>query len=198
MGRAAGKKKKPARGARVVKKTKKALAAKRGQGWLASLLGVSQQRVSKLVAREGWRWGKADWTDAQVVEIRAFVESLRAENNATAANTGETPVPLGAGDIVDPRELLKLVDSPKDRIKLIAIVERAAKVQLDRELLLGGFVKKDIVEAERIARVQAVRAELGNIRLLAIRLEGRTAREIETELENWAQDVCRTFEQKAS
>ena len=177
---------------------------KRNQIWLAKRLKaegkpLSQQRVSQLIKREGWRWVKWGWTDAEIAEIKAWHAELREENPATTSdptNDSKAAAALGIylGDVVDPHELLKLVTKPEQRIKLTGVIERAAKVKVDRELLLGGYLKKEDVAEGRIARVQAVRAELANIRLLAIKMQGMTVIEMERVLEEWARGVCQKFE----
>lgn len=158
---------------------------------------VSQQRVSQLIRREGWRWTKWGWTDAELEEIKAWHEGLREENPATSSNPLEAAPAFTAalmGNVVDPQELLKLVARPDQRIKLMGVIERAAKVKVDRELLLGGYLKKEEVEMGRLARVQAVRAELANVRLLAMKMQGMGVIEMERALEDWARGVCEKFE----
>jgi hypothetical protein len=175
---------------------------KRNQKWLGSQLKITQQRVSKLLEREGWRWKKWGWTDAELEEIKAWHEELREQNPATSTNpepaSAAATFGLVAGDVVDPQELLKLVTRPDQRIKLMGVIERAAKVKVDRELLLGGYLKKEDVEAGRLARVQAVRAELANVRLLAMKMQGMGVIEMERVLEDWARGVCAKFEGAAA
>jgi hypothetical protein len=174
---------------------------KRNQTWLRKRLKVSQQRVSQLIRREGWRWGKFGWTDAELKEIKAWHAELREENPATSSDPSVNPLDAAPaitaalmGDVVDPQELLKLVTKPDQRIKLMGVIERAAKVKVDRELLLGGYLKKEDVEAGRLSRVQAVRAELANVRLLAMKMQGMGVIEMERVLEDWARNVCEKFE----
>lgn len=177
---------------------------KRNQAWLAKRLKITQQRVSALLKREGWRWPKWGWTDAEVDEIRAWHRGLREENPATASDpmagvaVGGDSVAAAAGEIdddeTDPRELLKRITNPEKRIKLAGVIERAAKCQVDRELLLGGYLKKEDVEARDVRKVQAVRQELSNVRLLALKMEGMDLIERERVLEDWARGVCQKFE----
>jgi hypothetical protein len=144
---------------------------KRNQDWLARQLKVKQQRVSQLIRREGWRWGAGNWSDAQLEEIQVWHAGLREENPATASEPGAIAVtanPIAEatlGDVIDPHELLKLVSKPEQRIKLAGVIERMAKVKVDRELLLGGYQKREEVNAGRIARVQAVRARAARLAL---------------------------------
>jgi len=179
----------------------------RGQAWLAKKLKISQPRVCKLMKREGWRWKRSGWSTADVRAIRKWLDELREENPATAdvggggggggAGAGEIGDVHGLadlGDEIDPQALLKLVHKPESRLKLMGVIERAAKVKVDRELLLGGYLKKEDVEAGRVARVQAVRQELSNVRLLAMKLQGKSVVEMEKDLEEWAREVCRKFE----
>src|SRR4051812_11677243 len=112
---------------------------KRNQTWLRKRLKVSQQRVSQLIRREGWGWGKFGWTDAELEEIKAWHVDLREENPATSSDPSVNPMAAPSvmaalmGDEVDPQELLKLVTRPDQRIKLMGVIERAAKVKVDRE-----------------------------------------------------------------
>lgn len=182
----------------VVKKVTKR-DPKRNQAWLAKRLKVTQQRVSRLLRRDGWRWPKYGWSDAEVKEIVEWVEVLREDNPATATEPLGDDVDASEvdGESLDPRELLKLVSKPEQRIKLLGVIERAAKVRVDRELLLGGYLKKEDVDAGRVARVQAVRAELANVRLLAIKMQGMSVIEMEGVLEDWARGVCQKFERES-
>jgi hypothetical protein len=134
-----------------------------------------------------------------VAEIKAWHAEIRADADLDTAGEAaveepKTPPPDALGDNVDLRSLLKLVPGAKDRIKLGAVIERALKTQVERDLALGQYVRKDEVEAGRVERIQSVRAELSNIRLLAIRLFGKPVPEMEVELEAWARSVCRKFE----
>lgn len=89
------------------------------------------------------------------------------------------------------------VDAPKDpisRAKLDLLIKRAAEVEINNTQKLGGFLRKDDVERERVERIGAVAGELRNARLLALKLVGKSIQEMETILEDWARGVCRKFE----
>ena len=80
------------------------------------------------------------------------------------------------------------------KAKLDLLVKRAAKLEIENTLALGGYLKREDVERGRVERVQAVRRELANIRLLALKLDGKSVPAMELVLEQWARDVCRKFE----
>ena len=80
----------------------KALSIFRSQAWLARKLGVSQQRVSKLIQHDEWEWPARDWTDAEVAEITAWIEERRDEANAGASAPARvTPEALGFDNMAD-------------------------------------------------------------------------------------------------
>src|SRR5258705_12321 len=75
------------------------------------------------------------------------------------------------------------------RMKLQALAERIAFSKLKGEMLTGAYVKKDEVERRDLEKVAAVRHELSNIRLLALKItpavEGKDLVEREKILEEW-------------
>lgn len=158
---------------------------------LGQALGVTQKTAHKYVNDP--RWTKAGlsktgpWSDAQVEKAKAWRRKFFPSSAADAALLAE---PSGATDpLSEIRDL-----SPVKRAQLQLVVERAAKLKIEREMLLGGYLKKEDVERGRVERVAAVRQELSNIRLLALKMEGKGLQDREQILEEWARSVCRKFE----
>lgn len=150
---------------------------------LGAVLGVSGKTAHKYVHDPRWTFDRKQWPESQVPELRAWRERYYP------SDADADMVQAAEGDSLN--EIRSL--PAERRAKLQLVLERAAKLKLEREMMLGGYLKKDAVEAERLERIQAVKQELATIRLLAIRLEGRTVIEMERILEQWAEEVCNKF-----
>lgn len=163
---------------------------------LAKALGVSPKTANKYVRDPRWKLGKGPWTDAAVAKARdwrrkhfptseeeAAASKAPADNARPGASDGD-----GAGDADDllPRD-------PMTRAKLDLLVKRAAKVEIENTIALGGYLRREDVERGRVERIEAVKAELYTVRVLAIQLEGKSLPERERILEDWARGVCLKF-----
>lgn len=169
-------------------------------------MGVSPKTANKYVRDSRWRLGKGPWTDGQIARAKVWrekhypVDGEVAEPEAApvAAAAAVSPV-VGDLDGVGGDALADGADtgmeglSVERREKLRLVIERRVTMQTDRELLLGNYVKKEDVDRERLARVAAVKTELTNVRLLALKMEGKPLTQRETILEDWARDVCNKF-----
>jgi hypothetical protein len=159
---------------------------------LGEALGVTSKTAHKYVNDP--RWVKAGlsktgpWSDAQVEKARVWRRKYYPSSAADAALVAELP-----GHAADPLSEIRDL-SPVKKAQLQLVVERAAKLKIERELLLGGYLKKEDVDRGRIERVASVRQELANIRLLALKMEGKGLQDREQILEDWARAVCRKFE----
>jgi hypothetical protein len=78
-----------------------------------------------------------------------------------------------------------------ERTRLAAA--RAAKLELERAILAGRYVRRADVERGRVARVVAVRARLLALPLLAGELAGLAAGEIETRLTREVETMLAEF-----
>jgi hypothetical protein len=155
-----------------------------GQVWLAKELGVTQQRVSKLASSEDWTFGKGPWTDAQVPKIKAHVKARRTLNNATAGAYDEPQI-----DETD--DAIKSLSKNPERVARIKlIIERTAKLKLERELLAGGYIRKEDADKESVARVYSVRAKLQEIPLRASLIAHKSETECEAIISDWMREVC--------
>lgn len=134
---------------------------------LARQLGRSAKSVNKQVARDAWPFGKAPWPESLLPELRAYFDRLPADNNTRADKPKtESSGKVGAADapastVPDTSE--DAVRSLSSRAKLQLIVERAAKVKLERGILEGKYLVAEEVEAGRAARVLAVKTALLNL-----------------------------------
>lgn len=149
---------------------------------IAKHYGRAKSAVHKWTQHADWPCAKGEYDRAK---IDAFFRQHIQKQHETVGPPIETD---------DPHEILKLVTSPTKRLQLQGAVERMLKTRAEREFMLGGWLKKEDVEAGRVARIQAVRAELANIRLLALKLDGKPVSEMEQVLEDWAKGVCQKFE----
>lgn len=156
----------------------------KSQADLAAHLKVSQPRVSQLIKGDGWTWGKGPWTEQQGAEIKASLIDRRAGNNATAA------VIEDAADAGDDTAIRALSKNPEKQARIKLVIERTAKIKLERELLAGGYIRKDEVEKTALARVYSVRAKLQELPLRASLIALKTEAECEEILNGWMREVC--------
>jgi hypothetical protein len=153
---------------------------KQGQAWLGKRLGISQGRVSQLVT-QGRIPRKAAYTDADVRKLKPRLMDDRAANNAASVEMEE-----GGED-----DAIKALSRNPERIARIKLlVERTAKIKLERELLAGGYIKKEEAERERVARIFSVRAKLQEIPLRSSLIAHRSEAECERILTDWVKEVC--------
>lgn len=152
----------------------------RGRTWLAKQVDVSVQRLGELV-REGRAPKKEKYTAADAKSLKAHLLESRAANNATAGDLEESG---------DESAIEALSKNPERVARIKLIIERTAKLKLERELLAGGYVKKEDVEKDRLARVYSVRAKLQEIPLRASLIAMKTEAECERILGDWAREVC--------
>lgn len=154
---------------------------------LADAVGLSPGRISQIVNGGGWPFGRGPWSRADVDAIRGHIASRRSENNATAVASA-----TAEGVIDDGLRALHSL-TPLNKAKLKLTLERAASVKFDRELKAGGFVQREEIERERVARVFAIRGRLSDLPLRAHLLVGKSEREIEVAIREWAREICNFF-----
>lgn len=153
-----------------------------GQQWLADKLGVTQPRVVALVNDPDWPFGKGPWKQSDLPKIRGHMSARRAMANATSATAEDDEPSLG-----------DYAKTPERKAKLELIIERTAKIRLERELLAGGYLKKEQVEADRAARVYAVRAKLQELPLRAALIANKSETECAAIVGDWMKEVCDYF-----
>lgn len=156
---------------------------RRAQGWLAAQLGITRQRVNQLIS-EGLFAKKREYTPADVAKFKPLLLEARAANNATAASIEE------AGDESEIRAMSK---NPERVARIKLIIERTAKIKLERELLAGGYVKREDVEKEMTARVYSVRAKLQEIPQRSALIANKSDAECEAILSGWMREVCEHY-----
>ena|SRR5687768_6043116 len=152
----------------------------RGQSWLAEQAGVSQPRISKLVS-DGRIPRKQEYTEADVVAAIAMLDEGRATANATASD-------LEASG--DESAIQALSKNPERVARIKLIIERTAKLKLERELLAGGYIRKEESDKDKIARVFSVRAKLQEIPLRSSLIAHKSEAECERILADWMREVC--------
>lgn len=150
------------------------------QSWLAKQVGKSQGRIAQLV-REGRIPKKKNYTDADIAPTKAVIKEGRAANNATAAVLEDAD-----GDDA----ILAIARNPERKARVLLLIERTAKIKLERELLAGGYIKKEEAEKERVTRVFSVRAKLQEIPLRASLIAHKSEAECEAILRDWVKEVC--------
>ena len=157
-----------------------------GQRQLGSLLSVSVKTANKYIHDDRWPFGVGPWGDSLIPKIVAW----RDKYYPSADGPTEATTPATRGD--DPLSELRL--NPERLVKVKLAIAREAQIQLDMKLKAGNLIEREEVERGRVERIAAVRQELGNIRLLALRLEGLSLPDRERAMEEWARGVCRKFE----
>ena len=148
---------------------------------LAARLKVSAPRLSELMAESDWSFGKAPWSESQAAKIDAHMKARRAVNNATAAVVEET---------ADDAAIAAMSKNPERVARIKLIIARTAKITLDREVLAGGYIRREDVERENVARVYSVRAKLQELPLRASLLAHKSEAEIERQLTEIAREIC--------
>lgn len=151
----------------------------RTQAEKAKRFGVSQPRVSQL-EKDG-RIPRGDVTEADAKRIGRQLNDARAANNASAAGLEES----GDEDAIQ-----ALSKNPERVARIKLIIERTAKLKLEREMLAGGFLKKEDVDKEATARVFSVRAKMQEIPLRASLIAHKSEAECERILNDWMREVC--------
>jgi hypothetical protein len=159
---------------------------------LAAALGVSRPAVSKRASSPGWRWGKGPFTAAQVREIRADQRDRRAMNPAGDGRGHDADDDADAGKTLD-QALAELRASPERSAKIKLIVARTGKIELEKALLAGQYVKLEEVESGRVARVRAVRAKLQEIAARSPLIANKSEIDAETLLTGWMREACECF-----
>ncbi len=154
-----------------------------GQAWLADRLDVSQPRVSQLVA-DGRIPRKSQYTKGDVDAAKAVLLDARAGNNAT----------IGALEEDDNDAAIRALSKNPERVARIKLlIERTAKLKLEREMLAGGYVKKEDEDKRDTAKVYAVRAKMQELPLRASLIAHKTERECEAIITDWMREVCEYF-----
>jgi hypothetical protein len=160
----------------------------RNHAWLAKRLGVDRSRVSRYTTHPDWRWGDGDWTNAQVAEIKAWRRARRSLANATS--TAE----LAAVDFdpANPEASLAALGIDQ-RTKLALMIERLAKLKLQREIMLGNFVDREGVESLRVEAIARTKAKLTELPMRAAQLVGMAEGDIAAALRAWAMEVVSMY-----
>jgi hypothetical protein len=158
------------------------------QGWLALQLGITQQRVSELAQDPDWKWGNSSFTEKNVAEIRPWIASRRELNNATAGAYDEDPAPTGNEDA-----LKALSRNPERVARIKLLIERTAKIKLDRELLSGGYIKKEEADKDKVRKVFSVRQKMQEIPMRASLIANQPEAECEKILSEWMREIADYF-----
>lgn len=161
---------------RKAKKTRRRATTKFSLRGLANALGKKHPSVRRWIRHADWKFGPGPWPKDQLPEIQFWADDHLRKNPGEGQFASESKA-----------------SRKERRAKLQVLIERAAKLRLDRELMGGIYIRRSEVEASRVARVQVVRRELSNIRLLATKMQGMNLIKMEELLENWARGVCQKF-----
>jgi hypothetical protein len=161
------------------------------QGSMATRLGITQQRLSKLVRDPDWPVSpKAPWTEADAKTVSAWKEERRKLNGASAAiDDGEAVGAVGGDALAQIREM-----SPERKAKLQWLLTRTKKTQAELDEFLKNYIRRDEVEQQRTERVEAVKAALrALVHTLPPKVIGLGAEAVERVLEAEFRAVCNGF-----
>ena len=142
---------------------------------LGRAVGRSAPTILAWTRRTDWPFAtKPPW---DVEEVRRWMQTLEPEPGSEEREPGGNAPQL-----------------PEAKLRLV--LKRVERLELENEQLKGNSLSRDEVERGRVERIQAVRNELGNIRLLALKLPLAPADVPKAELilEEWGRAVCRKFE----
>jgi len=159
------------------------------QSALATRLGVNQQRIAKLIRDQEWRWPKnAPWSEKQAAQMDAWLSDRRASNNF-----GASRLEADAEEDDDESAIRALSKNPERIARIKLIIERTAKIKLEREMLSGGLMKREEVERQWLQRVYSVRAKMQEIPLRASLIAIKSEAECERILTDWMREVCEYY-----
>jgi len=159
-----------------------------GQTWLAKQLGISQPRVSQLVKGADWPFGVGPFDLKQIAGIKTYLDARRSVANATAGALDEEPEQ--SDEKANDEAIKALTRNPERVARIKLVVERTAKLKLEREIVAGCYVRKEDVEKDSSAKVFSVRAKLQEIPLRASLIAHRPERECERILTDWVKEIC--------
>jgi hypothetical protein len=143
---------------------------------LARAMKLDEKSVRKYLADDRWMFKRTPPWPRSIVPKADTWRKLNLEQQPD-------------GDEVDALEGL----SAERKTKLRLIIERTAKVRLERELLAGKYLKRDDVEADLIGRASEAKQTLQVITGLAPRLVGKSEAEVRALLADHVDLVCRTL-----
>jgi hypothetical protein len=143
---------------------------------------VSQPRISQIIKSGDWPFGKGPWTQAQLPAIEAHLKDRRSSNNATAGHEEESSSTEDA--------IAALSKNPERVARIKLLIERTAKIKLERELLAGGYIKREEAERQSLARTYSIRAKLQEVPLRSSLIAHKSEAECERILSDWMREVC--------
>jgi hypothetical protein len=79
------------------------------------------------------------------------------------------------------------------RTKLALMIERLAKLKLQREIMLGNFVDREGVESLRVEAIARTKAKLTELPMRAAQLVGMAEGDIAAALRAWAMEVVSMY-----
>ena len=115
---------------------------------LAKGIGRQVSNAHRIVHREDWPFGTRPNKRWTVENVLPWVAANVRSNKADPDNEQAT-LPFATGPL-----------SQKGQAELRLLRERTAKVRMDRHIKAGLYMDRETVEAERLARIQAVKSAL--------------------------------------
>jgi hypothetical protein len=143
---------------------------------LAKLLGCDEKTLRSYLVDERWPFRrKPRWKVSEVPAMQAW----RAQNLEQQ--------PDGDGIDADPA-ITGL--SPERKAKIRLVIERTAKVRLERELLAGRYLLRDAVQSDLVRRASEAKRTLESVVNLTPRLIGKDESEVRRLLAEHVTLVC--------
>lgn len=130
---------------------------------LAAALGVSASTAREYVRRPDWPFPRrGDWS-GQIAHIQAWRARTLAPNPAAGPEGPAAGPPVGSGaggpDLAS-EPIHELRASPERLAKLQLTITRRAKLELERAILAGQYVKREDEDRRRLAQIHAVKTAL--------------------------------------
>lgn len=143
---------------------------------LARALKLDEKAVRKYLADDRWTFRRTPpWPRSIVAKVSGWRKSQLAQQ------------PDG-----DESEALEGLSAER-KTKLKLVIERTAKLRLERELLAGKYLNRDDVEADLVARANEAKQTLQAVTSLAPRLIGKSESEVRALLADHVDLVCRAL-----
>ena len=113
------------------------------------------------------------------------MQDKRANANATASAEPEP----------SDRDLAirELTANPEKAARIKLLIARTSKIEMERSLLAGEYVKREDLKRDQVAKVLAVKTKLVEFPRRAALIANRSVVEVEAVLTEWMQEACAAF-----
>jgi len=146
----------------------------------AEVLGVNERTLRR------WCSAGAPHTRKKNGDLRVNADEISAWMKTTG-RSGEPGRPI---ENEDADSIERIVRNPERVARIKLLVAREAKLRLETSMQAGGYIPKEDVERDRLARVYSVRARLMELPRRAALIANRSEEDCERLLGDWAREIC--------